>query len=102
MDWSKKEKLMKGFYLIECVIAMLMMSFVLCTLLFISVKLYEDTVDFHDSLLAKIIKISVKQANLLGVNYDAEPYAVSVLPGATVDKASGVICWTLKEKRCEV
>ena len=94
---------MKGFYLIECVIAQLIMSFILCTVLFISLRLYEDSIDFHYTVLAKIINLSVKQANFVGVSYDAGQYASSVLPNARVSlgKSSVTTCWQVKEKQCE-
>ena len=94
---------MKGFFLIEYVIAQLIMSFILCVVLFISLKLYEDSVDFHYTILAKIINLSVKQANVVGVSYDALQYASSVLPNAsvTLDKSSVTSCWQIAEKQCE-
>ena len=94
---------MKGFYLIECVIAMLIMSFILSAMVFISLKLYDDMLDVHHTILAKIINVSAKQAAMIGVGYDAQSYAAIVLPEAvvTVDKSTVTTCWQARERRCE-
>lgn len=94
---------MKGFYLIECVIAMLLMSFVLSAVFFMSVTLYSDGINFRYTMLAKLINLSVKDAGVMGVSYDAQPYASSVLPSARVrrDRAAVIICWQTQEKHCE-
>lgn len=93
----------KGFYLIECVIAMLMMSFILSIMVFVSLKLYEDTIEVHDTIIAKIINLSVKQVNFVGLNYDANSYASTILPNGHVslDKSIVTTFWQIKEKQCE-
>lgn len=97
------ENYMKGFYLIECMIAQLVVSFVLTAVLFITLKLYEDNVRIHYIILAKTIHLSFEQAQFMGVSYDVKDYMSSALPSATlqIGKSSIRLCWQTTVRECE-
>ena len=95
---------MKGFYLLECLLAMLLMSLVLSAVSMLTLRLFEETKVMHYLVLSRVIDFSTKQALLVGMPLTQfKEFANENLPGGRLVISGNTVktCWQTVEKRCQ-